>query len=192
MATIATTAQYFSWEILQGIDTNPNGLDLALAQATAEIQRICGREFLPSPAASGETESRILVGDGTKLLFVPDALNIVSVSSTSISTWRAEQATPITYIELTSGVFLEGATVTLTGRFGYAEQAALPADLVEACCMLAAVRLSGAAEWSNVQSNVKRQKVMDVDIEYFEGSKSNLQAKRDQAIELIIQYQRLF
>lgn len=196
MSTIATAAQYANWAETQGLDPAPGGLAGALATATREVRDFCRREFLPSPEAPETTETRQVIGDGTTVLFIPDCLTLVSVSCNGapVSDYRREPpgATPITRLVRRSYRWPDGGAVTLTGRFGYAEQADLPAVVVEACCMLAATRLLSAQEWGVGERGVKRQRVLNVDIEYETQPGGGLAGKREAALALLKPYRRMF
>lgn len=196
MSTIATEAQYADWAEALGLDPAPNGLAAALAMATREVQDFCGREFLPSPEAPEATEACQVIGDGTNVLFIPDCLTLVGVSCNGapVSDYRREPPgeTPITRLVRRSYRWPDGGVVTLAGRFGYAEQADLPAVVVEACCMLAATRLLSAQEWGAGERGIRRQRVLNVDIEYETQPGGGLAGKREAALALLKPYRRMF
>jgi len=190
ITTIASAAQYASWAETVGLEKTPTGLAAALAYATSELQDYCGREFLPSPATSGQTEARAYVGDGGRTLYIADALTIAGVTSggTEVPTSHYTALdTPFTRLVLRRPYcWTEGAEIVVTGRFGYAEQASLPAALVEACCMLTAGRLLSGDSWTD--GKVKRTSVINVTLEYAEGF-SALERRRE-ALALAASYRR--
>ncbi len=205
ITTIASTAQYASWAASQGITSGtPANLAALLAGATAQLQRYCGREFLPSPADPTKTESRTFLSEGGLTLRIDDALEVTAVaigtSEVGASLYTA-CGTPITALKLNPakeyyGTGLAywpglrewplGAAVTVTGRFGYAEQAALPQDLVEACCMLAAVRALGGG-WNDL--GVRRVSVINVTVDYGDTAAPQ---KVAEALALAAPYRRHF
>ncbi len=184
--TIASTEQYATWAGGQGLTPAPTGLEAALAQATAELQAFCGREFLPSPLDEDETETRTYYGDGGYTLWIDDALTVASIAcgGAAVSDYTT-RGTPITHLVRSAYAWTSDAAVQVTGRFGYAEVAALPAPLVEACCILAALRLSNT--WDNL--GVKRTTVINVTVEY---STDGREAKRQEALALARPYRRIF
>lgn len=195
IVTIASAAQYQAWAVRYGLATAPTGLAASLAEATCEIQEYCGREFLPSPTAADTTETRVVMGTGGQTLYIPDALRLESVTVGGLTlspNLYAERGTPITKLVLLSRLseWIRNAEVTLVGRFGYAEQAALPASLIEACCMLAALRLNDSASWTHLGvRSVTAGGLAKVD--YAEEGTS-FEAKRQTALALLRPYRRDF
>jgi hypothetical protein len=209
ITTIASVAQFAAWRARVGLPATMIGEADALAEATAELQGYCGRQFLPSPTDPTATETRTFSGDNGRTLFIDDCLTIASVTiegtevaSTLYDGWGA----PIERLELKTGtllnypysfggvgyapraygVWLRGASVIVTGRFGYAEQSAFPANLVTACCILAATsNLSGF--WDSI--GIKRMTVIHVTVE-LDGA--DPETRRQAAFGLAAPYRRLF
>jgi hypothetical protein len=203
--TLASEGDYAAWASARGLEAVSTGLAPALAAATKELQQFCGRDFRPSPATLGETEVRSYVGDGGKLLFIADALTIVSVTclGAPVTDFRADPPgeTPTQWLTRPVVEFInsayplygpytwaQGQEVTVVGRFGYCEIADLPADLVEACCALAAVRVLSGADWTNVGITEKR--VAEVIVKFDNGA--GMAGKRADALALARPYRRLF
>jgi len=186
--TIASADQYATWASGQGLAAAPAGLAEALAQATAELQNFCGRDFLPSPSDYDETETRTYYGNGGYTLWIDDALTVASVTcaGAAVSDYITKGA-PITQLVRSAYPWTSNAAVAVVGRFGYAEQAALPAPLVEACCILAALRLAGSGNWDKL--GIKRTTVINVTIEF---SAEGREAKRQEALSLARPYRRIF
>lgn len=193
--TLATEAQYEAWAATVGLSSTPAGLLAALEGATAELQSHCGREFLPSPVSGSETETRQVVGDGTNVLWIPDLLSLSSLAVGDVDpgAYRLapEGQTPATHLVRTVGVWTAGTVVYLTGRFGYAEQTALPAVVVEACCVLAAARLHASADWSGAVSGASKVTVINVTVDVASAG-AGLARKRQEALDLVRPYRRLF
>jgi hypothetical protein len=194
ITTLASTAQYAAWAALYGLPTAPTGIALALAQATDELQQFCGRKFLPSPAAAETTEARQYLGNGASVLLIDDCLTLTSITCAGAPVTDHQKEplgeTPTTRLRRTDYTWTEGAVIIVTGRFGYAEQAALPAAVVEACCMLAALRCNDAASWAHLGvSSVQAGSLARVD---FFGSSTVQDAKRAAALALARPYRRNF
>ena len=194
-ATLATEAQYEAWADGVGLSSTPAGLADALERATAELQAHCAREFVPSPVSGSATETRQVVGDGTNVLWIPDLLSLSSLAVGDVDpgAYRLapEGQTPATHLVRTVGVWAVGTVVCVTGRFGYAEQTALPVAVVEACCMLAAVRLHATADWSGAVSGASKVTVINVTVDVASAG-AGLSRKRQDALDLVRPYRRLF
>lgn len=212
ITTLASAEQYAAWAAGVGITSAaPSNLADLLASATAQLQQYCNREFLPSPADPDEAETRTYYGDGGVTLYIADALTLdsVAVGSTALSAdcyravgvpvekleYRPSTGFPSTdnypsvYPRGASG-WAAGAAITVTGRFGYAEQAALPADLVEACCALAALRALDGASWQNL--GVKSVQAGAIaKVEYAQDG-TQVASKRESALALVNPYRRLY
>lgn len=211
ITTLASTTQYAAWAAMYGLATAPAGLAAALAYATAEIQGYCNREFLPSPTTLETTEARTYYGDGGRTLYIADALTLASVAVAgavlSADCYRAV-GVPIEKLEYRpsagfpstdnypsvyprgAGGWAAGAAIIVTGRFGYAEQCALPAGVVEACCALAALRVTDGASWGNL--GVKSVQAGSIaKVEYAEGGVT-VDSKRAAALALTNPYRRMY
>ena len=71
----------------------------------------------------------------------------------------------------------------MTGRFGYAEQAALPGAVVEACCMLAALRVQpGDEPWT--KWGISQVQVLNVNVKMTEPGEQ-IKARRAEAYALV-------
>jgi len=193
VTTIASEDQYKAWAAGQGITTAaPANLATLLAASTSELQRYCGREFLPSPAAVGQTETRAFLGRGGRTLPIDDALTIsaVTVAGSTISpnlyVSRGQPITSLVFQPSAGCEWPDGVQVLVTGRFGYAEQASLPPDLVEACCQLTALRaLRGG--WGHLGTG--RVTVINVTVE---SNDADYARRRDEALALAAPYRRLW
>jgi hypothetical protein len=192
ITTLASTAQYAAWAAMYGLATAPTGMALALAQATAELQGFCGRDFLPSPAAVNTTEARQYLGNGAAVLVIDDCLTLTSITCAGAPVTDHQKEplgeTPTTRLRRTDYTWTEGAVIIVTGRFGYAEQAALPAAVVEACCMLAALRCNDGASWAHLGvKSVQAGSLARVDYD-----NSGQDPKRAAALALARPYRRNF
>jgi hypothetical protein len=217
VTTIATALQYMAWATSKGLDGEPAGLELALEQATADVQCKCGRDFVPSPEDPANTETRQVLGDGGVTLFIPDALSIskVECQGFSVGTWAAEPpgSTPITALTLPRGglsyydpygyqtaaaydgapvqrTWPEGYPIAITGRFGYAELTDFPADLIEAACILTAIRVLDGTSWQNAASGASRISVINVTVDV-DTKSSGLSQKQAQAYQILRDYVRM-
>ena len=154
---IITPDQYAAYATMNGLDTAPPSLTDAIAKASVEAVQLSGREFTPSPADPAATETRTYRGSSRFMLYIDDALSIASVTLGGVSVTDysgvALEGLPIVALERTLERWTSCAEVAVTGRFGYSEQAALPEDVVEAVCILTALRLvAGPTLWDQAGS----------------------------------------
>ena len=168
MATIITSAEYGEWASAMGMDASPAALDFHLNSATREIQRICGREFLPV------VDARSFVGDESCYLYIDDCVSITSVVTgggalIAVTDYVAEprNSSPITCLRRLYYHWDEEFDTVVTGTFGYAaSQAAIPDDIKEAACLITASRVMMSAPIAATSNGIKRTTVVNVTVEY--------------------------
>jgi len=204
--TLATTAEFASWQNRTGL-TLTGSVAEALRFATREVQRLCGRRFLRSPTDGDADEERTFSGAGKAVLVIDDLLVCAAVTldseamDSSCYQTIGLGAAPYLYLKRLSSSTVEtigGAytdvspsawpagtgNVVITGSWGYA--ATVPDDVIEATCILAAIRLKSQASWDNV--DVKRTSVINVTIEYDSGG---LDKKHQEAERKLREYVRI-
>lgn len=188
---LATAGDYSDWATMVGLPTAPDGLADALAWASAEAVRHCGRAFAYAPADAGADETRSFTGNGDPALPIDDLLAVTSVTFDGAALaagayyLEAAGAPPYLYIVRATYNWTQGKTLQITGQWGYA--ATVPADVVEAVCMLAAARLQGAGTWTS--GGVKSTSVLGVSVTYA-GASEGLDGKRQDALRLLNHYRR--
>lgn len=194
---IVTITDYSTWLSsvgLSAITPNQAALDYAIEEARAA----CGRSFTYSPADGGADEARTFAGSGEPTIVIDDLLTCSAISYTGADLGTAAMATgtytleaagssPYIYLVrqrslalsgyvdnrryIAPGVWPEASTITITGQWGYA--ATTPKPVVEAICMLAAVRLLSGGDWTN--AGIKRTQVLNVTVDFAQGN--SLEAK---------------
>ncbi len=207
MADLITTADVQEWAQMEGIAV-PDGarIDKAVERAIREVQQYCCRAFVMSPADGDADEARVFDGQGNATLTIDDLLEIASVSldgsevaDTGYELFGAP-GPPYLYLARQvsksldtaagsvtvdkTGIWTVGnANVEIVGLWGYAT--AVPEEVKEAACILAAVRLFGGEDgggWTN--AGIKRISVLSVSVE-FAGSTEGLAAKRREALQML-------
>lgn len=211
--TTATISQWETWRGMAGLSLTGD-YEAALQYATAEVQRICGRTFIASPADGVPNEVRTFPGTGIESLSIDDCLEIASVvvnggtvDSTGYLAKGVGGKLPYTYLVrqalsayliaeyaevspwFSSGIWPESYDVTITGAWGYA--AAVPDEVVEATCMLAATRMKVSPILA-ASSNVKSFSAGAVSQTFVAGTEAvaALRAYRDDAKRLLMPFQR--
>lgn len=205
--TLATDNELSTWATANGVTLPSAGHAEALERATAEVQTYCGRAFVMSPSDGGADEARTFNGNGEPELGIDDLLEITSVTisddavdSTGYKLHGAgtlpytsiERSTTTTFETQVGGytvpanyVWTEGsANIEITGLWGYAST--VPAPVVEACCMLAALRLLGGSGWG--QLGISATDVLNVSIKFDGGARTS--ALRKAALEQCRAYRR--
>lgn len=185
--SLATLAQLDAWAVMAGAElpANATARQAALDKATVEVQNHCGRTFTYSPADGGADEARTFAGNDEPTLDIDDLLAVTSVvyngtvlAATDYNLLSGDNAAPYFYLERAVSVILDtsagevtvtkggvwavGYDVVITGQWGYA--ATVPEPVVEACCMLAALRLLGGDRWNAL--GVKSTSVLSVSVTY--------------------------
>lgn len=207
LVTVSDMTRWLSTVGLTTIDANQDALDKAIA----EVQSYCGRTFVYSPADAGKDEARTFLGNDEPSLVIDDLLEIASVSvsdgggTLAEDSYRLEAVGASPYIYLTRcqdyllnqlyydqyqppyqrplGIWSRGLTITVTGQWGFA--ATVPADVVEAVCMLAAARQLSGSGWA--AGDVESTSVLSVRVQFG----SRLQVKRKEALELVRDHRRI-
>lgn len=213
MGSIITPEQYAAYARAAGLEPAPAGLEDAIEKSSADALRIAGREFVPSPASADATETRTFRGTGNLTLYIDDCLAVssVAIDGVGITDYRAiavERPLPILALERSGSIdgdglprvsssapqyrWPAGSVVTVTGRFGYAEQAELPADLVEAIAALTALRLvAGPSLWQQATEGSSRITVLNVTIDDKPTAGSALDTIRKDAERVLRGYRRI-
>ena len=210
MALLVTTTDLAAWAAAHGV-TLPSGSTLqetALTAAIAQAQVACGRKFA-IPASDDDTEEHDFPGNGEPVLNIDDLLQLDSITVDGgealaeytftldavltrpyVSITRYGQYahfdTTLQYAENPLGVWTRGTIITVTGLWGYA--AALPADVQESICALAAVRLLGANDWSSL--GISKTTVINITVEYAPSTGSRLAQKQTEALTLLRPHRR--
>ena len=202
--SLATVGQLDAWANTVGI-TLTGGKQAALDSATAQLHGACGRVFTMSPADGGVDEERAFDGNDEPVVIIDDLLTVATVeldgTAIEATAYELHGGPPYMYLVRGSSTYVDtpdgnsysrfamglwpqgNANVTVTGLWGYA--ATVPADVVEACCMLAACRLLGGAVWS--AGPIKRTSVLSVTVDI----DSNWRKEREaEALALVRRYRR--
>ena len=158
---IGTKAAFATWlparglSLAAGVDTEP-----ALLSASAQLAAMCRRRLEPLA-----DQTQTVYGHGGDLLPLPEemaAITSVSVAGSNwgASCWAAQPAAAphVSLRALLGLVWPEDLAVTVTGTLGY--QTTVPADLVEACYLLASGDLLAP------QNGLSRVTVINVTVEY--------------------------
>lgn len=206
--SLATLEQFDAWAVMTGatLPANVTARQTALDKATVDIRDHCGRSFTYSPADAGADEARTFVGNAEPTLDLDDCLSVGSValdgSSLDDTSYRADAVGASPYIYLVrvrnnSSLYLDetpvvyylgtwpvDSVITVTGQWGYA--AAVPDAVVEACCMLAALRMLGGDGWNAL--NVKTTAILSVSVTY---DLAMAKEKRAEALGLLRKYKRI-
>jgi len=195
MSTIISSTEYGEWASGMGMDANPNNLSSHLESVTREVQRICGREFIPTTE-----ESRAFIGDLSPMLYIDDCISITSVVTAGsalvpVSDYVLEprNSLPTTALRRIFYVWDDTLDTVVTGVFGYAATVdAIPADVKEAACMLVGARVLLAAPIQAATNGIKRTSVVNVTMEYdTNGGLPTIQAFRQMARERLDGYIRI-
>ena len=203
---IVTEAQFTTWLASIGLADPPGVAATALGYAIDEVTSFCGRGFVYSPEDGGKDEARTYAGSGEPFLVIDDCLEVVSVAvdgadvgAAAFETHRAGSG-PIIYLKRVTGAFLptpisfgttllagywpSGATITVTGQWGYA--ATTPPSVVEAVCQLALARMMSGRLWQNL--GVQKSQVLTVSVQF---SQADAKAKAAEALALVAALQRV-
>ena len=206
MADLATTNQLAAWAVMAQVTLPAGGQATALTYASREIRLYCGRAFEQSPTDGDADETRTFDGEGDATIVIDDLLEVTSVSlggsavaATGYALFGAQgvpylylarqvsqaidtQAGSIT-VDKTGVWTLGNGNVSIVGLWGYAED--IPDDVVEACCKLAALKLSTATGWQSI--GIKQTSALSVSVQY---DAAAAQDRRKEILDSIRHYRR--
>jgi hypothetical protein len=159
--TTATSLQFQDWCSMAGLSFGDRDDSAALLYATAHVRKVCGRDFIMTPADGKPTEVRTYPGSGKATITIDDCLQVagVSMGGGAVSTAGYKErgyngklpylyldrfaASPFMFAQyaefapwLGVGIWPEGYDVAVTGLWGYA--ATVPDEVVRATCIYAA------------------------------------------------------
>lgn len=205
--TLATALQFEEWRDMAGLSLGGN-IEAALRYATVDVTSFCQRTFVQSPVDGVADEVRTFPSSGRETLSIDDCLEVAGVSvnggalvATGYLPKGVAGKLPYTYLVrkalapyliaeyaevlpwLGLGIWPEGYDVAITGLWGYA--AAVPDDVVEVTCMLAAARLMGNRDLNT--AGIVGTTVLNVTVRL---SGSGTQSYHDRALARLKGYQR--
>ena len=162
---IGTAAELTTWAAGRGLTLtdDDDALENALTVATARLVQLCCR-----PLELTDKATVSLVGDGTSTLLIPEMTEVTGVTvngadlSDDLYRVLPLNEMPKTALQLKYGAtWLNDGDIVVSGTLGYHDP--LPADLVEACYLLAAEMLTN--QTADI-AGLKKTVVLGVTVEY--------------------------